>query len=444
MCNIVSPRSARPRAFERDHYVALMTRSAVANSTESIVEAITRAYAIYYELPRRPGASAMPNFVAPELWEPDARRTIDVYARFMIGMAIIGAVGVWDDDLPPRERPTGIQPGYLDQLAKDLQAGDSARIERAVAGDRAFFRGMFQREKKNVPANASNSIPFQVRPLLAQAGGGHLLSSTNALASWMTRGVHYACLTPIEGTPAAQAFLAYVGRLFELYAVELLQGAHEAQPDVRVLGDQPYDLGSSRTSDVAVIDGEDLVPIEVEAHRVTKEALLSSDAERVLRELDTMIVSKARQIDECIAALRRSQSPAILPGVDMGEIERIWPLVVIEGGVTQTALLWDHLDEQLDGALRQPGVQRLSVMSVNELEAVAGLVEHGHRLATLLRRWKFGRGRHVDFSFYASKTPGLEQQHRPKLTQRRWSRLMEEVDSVFSEEARARLATGGP
>ncbi len=122
-----------------------------------------------------------------------------------------------------------------------------------------------------------------------------------------------------------------------------------------MLSEQAYDAGSSQTSDVAIVDGSDLVLIEIEAHRFTKEALLSGDAEQVLTELDTMIVSKARQIDQCITALRRPESPATLPGIDMSAIERIWPVVVIEGAIAQTALLWEHLIEQLREGSNRPG-----------------------------------------------------------------------------------------
>jgi hypothetical protein len=91
----------------------------------------------------------------------------------------------------------------------------------------------------------------------------------------MTRGVYYACLTPIKGTPDAQTLLTYVGRLFEAYAGEMLQDAHKGEPEVRVIGEQPYDNRSRHTSDVAIVDGSDLILIETEAHRFTKDARLS-------------------------------------------------------------------------------------------------------------------------------------------------------------------------
>jgi hypothetical protein len=434
VCNVVSLESTRPLDFDPDHYVALMVRSGVVNTTESMVDAITRAYTIYHEMPRRPDAPAMPNYCSPELWAPDAERGVSVHERFMIGMAVMGNVGVWDEKLPSRERPTGVPPDYFVQLARELDSKDSQRLSCAISGDRAFFRQMFRREKPELATNALNIIPFQVRPLLAQTGGGYLLSSTNALASWMTRGVHYACLTPHEGTPTAHAFLTYVGRLFEAYAVELLQSAHNGQSAVRVLDEHSYDAGGSQTSDIAIADGSDLVLLEIEAHRFTKEALLSGDSKLALKELDTMIVSKARQIDRCIMALRRPEAPATLPGVRMSDIERIWPVVVIEGGITQNALLWEHLAKRLDGTLQQTGVQRLAVMSMNELEAAAGFIEHGHRLAMLLHRWKFGSCKDTDFTYYCSITPGLQRHYRARLVRERWQSLTEEVNSVFSKK----------
>jgi hypothetical protein len=139
----------------------------------------------------------------------------------------MGAVGVLNDTLPPATRPTGVPPAYFNALGRGLgEGGDAGRMARAISSDRGAWRAEFRRERPELRNTMSNSIPFQVRPLLRQGNGGYLVSSTNALASCMTRGVHYACLTPLERTPEAQAFLTYVGRLFEFYAVELLTEAH--------------------------------------------------------------------------------------------------------------------------------------------------------------------------------------------------------------------------
>lgn len=440
ICNVVSPASTRPEGFDPDYHLALMTRSGVTNATEPLVEAITRAYAIYYELPRLNDAPQMPNYLPRERWEPDPATGLRVHERFMVGMAIMGAVGVFNDELPPPTHPTGAPPDYFDALARELGEGaDARRMARTISSDRAAWRAAFNRERPELRDTMSNSIPFQVRPLLRQRNGGYLLSSTNALASWMTRGVHYACLTPLERTPDAQAFLTYVGRLFEMYAVELLTEAHYHQLNVRVIGEQSYDRGSSRTADIAVADGADLVLIEIEARRFSKEALLSADPQDVLAELETMVVSKARQLDQCIDALRRSDSPADLPGVDMATVEHIWPVIVIESAIAHTVMLREHLDRRLRDAMSQPGVQALSILSMADLEVAAGYIEHGHRLAFMLRRWKHGSKRDSDFAFFCSTWESLRQPRRASSVRRRWERLNGEVNSAFSHETRARL-----
>jgi hypothetical protein len=77
-------------------------------------------------------------------------------------------------------------------------------------------------------------------------------------------------------------------------------------------------------------------------------------------------------------------------------------------------------------------------MTADELEAAAGFVEHGHHLAMLLHRWKAGSARYSDFTYYCSKTTGLQRPRRANLAERRWRRLIDEVNSAFSDEAQAR------
>lgn len=444
ICNVVSPASARPERFDPDYYLALMTRSGVANATEPLVEAITRAYAIYYELPRSVDAPEIPNYLPRKRWEPDPAAGLSVHERFMIGMAIMGGVGVFNDELPPPTRPTGVPPDYFVALARELREGaDAHQMAGAISSDRAAWRGAFRREHPELRNAMSNSVPFQARPLLIQGNGGYLLSSTDALASWMTRGVHYACLTPLERTPEAQAFLTYVGRLFERYAVELFTEAHRKQTDVQVIREQPYDRGSSRTADIAIVDGVDLVLIEVEARRFSKAALLSSNPQEVLDELEMMVVSKARQLGQCIDALQRGDAPAELPGVDLGTVERIWPVIVIEGGFPHTVMLREYLDNRLGNALSQPCVQALSILSMADVERAAGFIEHGHRLAFTLRRWKHGSHRDNDFAFFCSTRESLRRPRRASLVSARWDRLSGEVNAALSDEARARLLAEG-
>lgn len=439
--NVVSHIEDRPEEFDRDLYLGILTRSAVAGASEPPLEPITRAYAIYHELPRRLDPDDVPNHMARERWEPDATTNLSVHERFLVGMAAMGQCGVFNDELPDASVPIGVPPGYFDLLADELRESASGpRFARSVAASREDLRKAYAAMPNDFRDALANSLPFQVHPLLEQESGGYLLSSTEALTSWLTRGVHYACLTPLAGTRAAKEFLSYVGRLFEAYAVELVKEAHVGQAGVHVLGEQSYDGGSS-TSDIAVADDDTLVLLEVEARRFSVRALLSEDPRDVTEELSTMVVEKAKQIDVCINALRREDRPAVLPGIGMSTIRTIRPVVVIEGAIGQHIMLREHLEEQLGSALTQPGVKRLTVLTMADLEVLAGLIEHGgHRLSVTLARWKDGtKYRDLDFTRFCGAKPDLMNRRRASSITRRWERLSDEVSEVFSDEAKLRL-----
>jgi len=165
ICNVASPVAARSEHFDRGYHLASMTRAGVNNATEPLVEAITRAYAIYYELPRRDDAPNMPNYLAPEEWEPDSATGLRVHERFMIGMAVMGAVGIFNDELPPGTRPTGVPPDYFGVLARELhERGDGRRLAGAIASDRAGWRAAFDRERPELRIRPRTASRFRSGP----------------------------------------------------------------------------------------------------------------------------------------------------------------------------------------------------------------------------------------------------------------------------------------
>jgi hypothetical protein len=104
-------------------------------------------------------------------------------------------------------------------------------------------------------------------------------------------------------------------------------------------------------------------------------------------------------------------------------IKRIWPFVVTEGAIAHTPVLRDHLAHALAGSLHQPGVERLSLMSMADFETACWFIEHDYRLAMILKRWQHGERRDTDFGHFCSSKQDLRRPKRASLVHKRWDRL---------------------
>jgi hypothetical protein len=143
---------------------------------------------------------------------------------------------------------------------------------------------------------------------------------------------------------------------------------------------------AEHTSDIAIDLGLDLALIEVSVSRLRAETLLLGDVKAVTDDLERMVVKKIRQLDHCIHALiaGRAQIPAGAPEVDLDRVERIWPVLVTAGNITQSAALWKYIRSQTGRELTQPKVQPLTILDVEDLETICGLIEAGHALPEIL------------------------------------------------------------
>ena len=91
------------------------------------------------------------------------------------------------------------------------------------------------------------------------------------------------------------------------------------------------------------MSGTDLVLFEIHARRVSATAAVAALPVATL-EVSRLLVEKADQLGPCIGALLRGD--ATLPGVDISQIDRIWPIVVSVGHVMQTHNLWEYVARQ--------------------------------------------------------------------------------------------------
>jgi hypothetical protein len=76
--------------------------------------------------------------------------------------------------------------------------------------------------------------------------------------------------------------------------------------------------------------------------------------------------------------------PAAAPEVDLSRVQRIWPVVLSAGAISQTEMLWDYVRGQSTGMLAQAKVQPVTLLDPQDFEQLTGLVEAGPDLSAIL------------------------------------------------------------
>jgi hypothetical protein len=107
--------------------------------------------------------------------------------------------------------------------------------------------------------------------------------------------------TVTTGRSNGHRYTSYAGKTFERKCLGLADQTF-ATP-ARLWGEQPYANGGSKTSDIAVLFGDELVLFEANARRVGAEPLVGGDPLDATAELAKLIVMKINQLGVCIAAL---------------------------------------------------------------------------------------------------------------------------------------------
>lgn len=306
-----------------------------------------------------------------------------------------------------------------------------ARNVSPIAASREELRAAFDALGGHDATLGWELRPFKNTPFLRRADGGLLLLSQRLLLCWLGEGFHYRALTHAqhEGPRVSGKYTRLAGEVVERYALDLAVAAIRAP--ARVLSAQSYGHGGgSATSDVAIVDGDDLVLFEVHARRVSAGVAVAGEPETAATEVFKLIVTKIDQLGVCVGALL--DGSAVLPDVDITAIKRIWPVVVSVGYVMQTPILWSYIHETKDAEKTAPlsdkRVQPMQVLSLEGFEVLLGLVEAGSSLPAMLARKTSGPFHERDLNAWLqgdSEAPSVKR--RLSVLNRRWKEISDRL-----------------
>jgi hypothetical protein len=318
-------------------------------------------------------------------------------ASFQAQSAFAYSMVAWaksqEEDLPLGGRMLAIKREGL--LENQLPAEVTERLVEAISADRVELAARFAEAGESFDHLVWDRAPFEQRPFLRLSDGRMILMSPRFLHAWMGEGFYYRLLDSAAARrlpdrperSMSRRFTAFHGELMERYVLHLTEDSHRNQRRsglATVAGERLYigqDGSESRSPDATIAYGPELVAIEVSGGRPARRARILSDPAAMQEAIDR-VVAKLRELDHAIGDILAGRVE--IDGVDLGMLQRVWPLVVVLSTILQSEMLWANIEAQAPGLFAQPLMRPPTLFSIEDYEHALGIVELGYGLPTLL------------------------------------------------------------
>ena len=369
----------RQQLTQLSDWLGFMTQNGRYNAYGPPIGGYVRTWRVYAELAATPQAKAHPAYCDFEAWHREITG-VGMKELLAVGFpAAQNACAEYDD--PER---VAVAPPLVHYLADTALASEHQAFTAALSATRDEYIEGFTRSRDNPLRLAWEITPFQTKPFFRLPDDTLLLLSPRAAQAFLTDGVHYRLLEAAMGRGERNRFTSFVGWLFEQYIVELMEAAlpGRAPGSGRVLGEHPYKAGGLKTSDIALDYGADLVLCEVVSTRMPLAVRAEADEGELQTYLTRTVADKLEQLDRVITDLQAGT--AKLPGVGMPSVLRIWPVLITAGDLVEGEPLWEFVSGVCGAMLKQRGVQPVTLLGVDDVETLGGLVAHGRDLIELL------------------------------------------------------------
>jgi hypothetical protein len=374
------------------------------------MEELARARELYRLATEDPTLARSPDYQPVDEWIDRSGLTAD--EQWQLGFALSALASAWD----PTRHPHVPAATVSELLRRATLTDREPQAVAVVSADRAELRLAFEELKADGRRFIWELRPFNRWPFLRlEDGGGLLLLGRPWMLSWLGEGFHYRAMRVAQHEDTArtagrtdhvQRYTAYAGQVFEAYCLRLARDAMGGT--TLVVGERQYGKGGGqKTSDVAILVGEDLILFEANARRIGAEPLVTGDPLDATNELTKLLVKKINQLGVCVGALL--DGAAELEGVDMHAVKRVFPVVVAAGHVWQTGNLWTYLEGARDdgkcSSFNDPRVKPLQVLDAGDYEMLMALAAHGSGLGEMLARKTNGPFCQRDLAVWLSEDP---------------------------------------
>jgi hypothetical protein len=264
-------------------------------------------------------------------------------------------------------------------------------------------------------------LPLQTRPLL-RIGDEVVVLDESFLWEAVTTGLYWrvSALVRKSAPDAWQTWSRAYGEMVEALAEELI----EAIAPILIGGSSAFfteeDIKAAFMTKKqtppnidAGIDFTDSVALFEVVNKAMSLPAQTGDIKAFKADVDQAVLKKTGQLHGTAALLRREPQPAASPLKKPAA--KVFPIVVAGNHFPLNPVTRNHIEGRLrdDGILQDPGIQRLAIIDLDELEALVSLAKAGDLLPDVLADWlggPFGKG---SFTIYLSAVHGGRQLARP-------------------------------
>jgi len=275
----------------------------------------------------------------------------------------------------------GFSVGVLRRLVNDRALTTSA-LRKRLSGGKRRTRQNFDEELKRRSFLTDSLNVFRQNPLMKMDANRVLILDLEFVAELLTAGVYWNIF---DGLPPAQreTFRELWGRLFELYAVDLLKQFYP--PLSRILtADLIYDAGQV---DALLDFGKEVVVFEIKSSLLTEGAKRAGNRADFIADYERKFGRNSKGKPKALAQLAAS-----CKAIEEGRIAtamkpvRIFPVCISDEPAVESFFFASYSNElfqkEVAGA---SSIQPVTMMSVNELEEILPYVaENAFSWAELL------------------------------------------------------------
>lgn len=333
--------------------------------------AFSRAYRLFIDLPER-----FPRHVAGVAFDELMQREVGLDVRRYLATCMgIHARFLTSDRDPARWLLT---PAYW--ASTTISADESATVARRWSGTVEDFRVDFNDAFARGEQSIDDLRPFVLRPLIEIEEQTFTPVDVELLGEKLIGDGLYWRVVPDPDRPHQEKsdFGQSLGHLFEEHCAEVVRSCYPTPSTAapRVFGERPYQFGDG--PDLVVFDPDCTTMIEVGVDRPNfASTLLKGNLEHFDRDIESIVIPRASQLDRKIAHFR--ESSLRYPGWEDHIARPVFPVVCLVDGFPSGPVLRSRIDQRIAqaGLLTDRGTARLTIISGEELEWMLGLVETG-------------------------------------------------------------------